>query len=77
MVMFSTTPMLPSIGVPERRPVVSSNSAHVGRLLMLNVSVSPSGSEAVGVNEYASLIVTDDDGVPVIVGDYSQQVRAG
>ena len=37
-------------GVPDNRPVVVSNEAHAGRFVTLKVSVSPSGSELVGVN---------------------------
>jgi hypothetical protein len=38
-------------GVPERRPVEVLNVAHVGLFEMLNVSLSPFASLAVGVNE--------------------------
>jgi hypothetical protein len=37
-------------GVPDRRPVELLKDAQAGRLAMLKVSVSPSGSDAVGVN---------------------------
>jgi len=55
-------------GVPLNRPVVLLNAAHDGLFAIENVSVWPSGSDAVGVNEYAWPDVTEDGGVPLIVG---------
>ena len=37
----------------RQSPVAVSNDAHAGAFVMLNVNVSPSGSLAVGVKEYA------------------------
>ena len=48
--------------------MVGENVAHAGRFWMLNVSTSPSGSLAAGVNEYAWPAVTVVAGCPVIVG---------
>src|SRR5262245_30173685 len=61
-------PTLAWPGVPVSRPVAVSNEAHAGRFVMLNVSVLPSGSEAVGWNEYATPCITDVVGEPEIVG---------
>jgi hypothetical protein len=47
--MFEKVPT--AVGVPWSWPVVALNVAQAGRFAMLNVSVSPSGSLAVGVNE--------------------------
>lgn len=55
-------------GVPERRPVEVLNVAQVGLLEMLNVSLSPFASLAVGVNEYAVPTRAEVAGVPEIVG---------
>ena len=44
------------------------NVAHDGRFWMLNVSVSPLGSRAVGVNVYAVPERTDVAGEPLITG---------
>ena len=46
--MSSTEPILEAVGLPDSVPVASSNVAQIGRLSMLNVSGSFSGSEAVG-----------------------------
>jgi hypothetical protein len=53
-----------AVGVPDKRPVVGENVAHAGRFWILNVSTSPSGSLAVGVNEYAWPAVTVVNGCP-------------
>ena len=55
-------------GVPLNRPVVVLNAAHDGLFAIENVSVWPSGSDAVGVNAYAWPDVTDDGGVPLMTG---------
>ena len=55
-------------GVPDSSPVVVLNVAQSGRLSTLNVSGSLFGSDAVGMNEYAVPAMTDDGGVPLIVG---------
>jgi len=54
--------------VPLSRPVEVLNAAHDGLLAIENVSAWPSGSDAVGVNEYAWPDVTEDDGVPLMTG---------
>ena len=51
-----TTPLLvvPAYdvdGVPESRPVAVLKAAQAGLLVMLNVSLSPLASDAVGLNE--------------------------
>src|SRR5204863_9374961 len=61
-------PTLGAVGVPCSRPVVVLKEAHVGRFVMLKVSVPPSASLAVGWNEYAVPAVTDVGGTPEIVG---------
>jgi hypothetical protein len=55
-------------GVPDSRPVAELNEAQAGALATLNVSVLPSGSDAVGVNAYALPCRTAVGGLPVIVG---------
>src|SRR5436190_23985110 len=57
-----------AVGVPCSWPVAALNVAQAGRFVMLKVSVSPSGSLAVGVNEYATPVVAVVAGVPEIVG---------
>lgn len=57
-----------AVGVPDSRPVVVLNAAHVGRLAIENVNGSLLGSDAVGVNEYAVVACTDAVGVPLITG---------
>ena len=51
MTMLLNVPTLLDVGVPWSRPVVVLNVAQLGLFAMLNVSVPPSGSLAVGVNE--------------------------
>jgi hypothetical protein len=58
-----------ALGVPDSRPVLVLNVAHAGLLRMENVSVLPSGSLAVGWNEYAVPTVAVVIGVPEMVGD--------
>ena len=55
-------------GVPERRPVAELNAAQTGRLTTLNLSVWPSGSDAVGLNQYLLPATTDAFGSPEITG---------
>ena len=50
MVMPTNSPAALSDGVPESRPLVTSKDAQAGLLAMVNVNVSPSGSDAAGVN---------------------------
>jgi hypothetical protein len=68
MPMFANVPMFAATGVPCRRPVVVLNVAQLGLFAMLNVSVPPSASLAVGVNEYCVPTVAVVGGDPVIVG---------
>jgi hypothetical protein len=70
MPMFANVPTLADVGVPCNRPVELLNVAHAGRFVMLKVSVPPSGSLAVGWNEYAVPAVTDVCGTPLIVGGW-------
>ena len=51
MPMFANVPTLAAVGVPCSRPVVALNVAQLGWFAMLNVSVPPSASLAVGWNE--------------------------
>ena len=50
------------------RPVLELKSAQDGLLLMVKVKVSPSGSDALGVNEYCWPMRAAFGGVPEIVG---------
>ena len=61
-------PTSPSVGIPDSLPVADSNVAQRGMFCTLKVSVSPSGSDALGVNEYVSPILTAPAGFPEIVG---------
>ena len=49
MVMLENVPTFELVGVPDNRPVVLLKLAHVGRFEMLNVSLSPLASLALGV----------------------------
>ena len=49
--MLLYVPTWLAVGVPCSRPVVVLNVAQLGRFVMLNVSVPPSASLAVGWNE--------------------------
>jgi hypothetical protein len=66
--MFEDVPSCESVGVPESLPFEVLNVAQEGRFWMLNVSASPLGSLAVGVNAYAAPATMDVGGVPLIVG---------
>src|SRR5262245_15873361 len=70
MPMLANVPTLPAAGVPCSRPVVALNVAQPGRFVMLNVSVPPSESLAVGVNEYWVPTVAVVGGAPDIVGGW-------
>ena len=61
-------PMSPVRAVPHNSPVTVLNDAQPGRFCTLKVIGSLFRSDAVGTNEYAVPAVTDDDGVPLIVG---------
>src|SRR5688500_2355597 len=64
----ANVPTFAAVGMPCSRPVLELNVAQLGRFAMLNVSVPPSGSLAVGVNEYAAPTVAVVGGAPEIVG---------
>jgi hypothetical protein len=51
MTMFEYVPIWDEAGVPVRLPVTVLNVAQPGFLATLNVSLLPSGSDAVGRNE--------------------------
>ena len=68
IVMFEYVPTCADVGVPLIRPVLELNAAQAGRFVIVNVSELPSGSAAVGVNEYAVPCVTEAGGEPEIVG---------
>ena len=70
MRMFENVPVCALLGVPDSLPVVVLNAAQAGLFAMLNVSVLPSGSRAVGVNAYATPVRTEVGGVPEIVGGW-------
>ncbi len=55
-------------GTPDTRPVSGSNAAQLGRPTTEKVSVSPSGSEAAGVNSNGFPTVTEPGAVPEMVG---------
>jgi hypothetical protein len=50
MTMLPNVPVVPTGGVPVRRPKLGSNVAQLGRPVIANVNGSPSGSLAVGTN---------------------------
>src|SRR6185295_1512446 len=66
--MFANVPTFAFAGVPCRRPVVEVNDAQLGLFMMLNVSVPPFASLAVGVNVYCVPAVAVVGGVPEITG---------
>src|SRR5262249_40132839 len=68
MPMSAKVPTLLPCGMPCNWPVVAENVAQTGLLRMVNVSVSPSASAAVGVNEYVAPTTMVVGGVPEIVG---------
>jgi hypothetical protein len=47
--MFEYVPTSEAVGVPESRPVAVLNVAHAGLFWIVNASVSPSASAALGV----------------------------
>jgi hypothetical protein len=61
-------PTFALVGVPASRPVLPLNVAQLGRFVIENVSVLPSGSLAVGWNAYAVPAVTVVAGAPDITG---------
>lgn len=64
--MFELVPA--AVGVPESCPLEVLNVAHAGLFVMENVSALPSGSLAVGLNEYACPTLAVTAGLPLIVG---------
>jgi hypothetical protein len=48
--MLANVPTLALAGVPDSRPVLVLNAAQPGRFVIVNVSVPPFASLAVGVN---------------------------
>ena len=74
--MFANVPTFVVAGVPCSRPVVVLNVAQVGWLETLNVSVPPSESLAVGVNEYCVPTVAVVGGAPEIVGGMFDEATA-
>ena len=68
IVMFANDPVLAEDGVPDKRPVVELNAAQPGLFLIVNVSLSPSASLAVGWNAYDWLTTALVDGDPLIFG---------
>ena len=68
MTMFEYVATFAVEGVPDSRPVDVLNVAQEGRFAIENVSVSPSGSVAVGWKLYAAPAITEGAGVPEIVG---------
>jgi hypothetical protein len=76
IVTFEYVPTFELLGVPDSRPVVVLKLAHDGLLAMLNVSVLPFGSLAVGVKAYAFPAVTERAGEPLIVGGEFVEVAA-
>src|SRR5688500_3896210 len=80
--MFPEVPTSASVGVPVRRPVVVLNAAQDGMPSMRNVSVLPSGSDAVGWKRYAVPSVSEVSGVPLmfggrLAGAFTRIVNAG
>jgi hypothetical protein len=66
--MLLNEPTSATAGVPVRRPVEVLNVAQLGLFEMLNVSVSPSASVALGWKLYAVPAITEVAGVPLMVG---------
>ena len=54
--------------MPVNAPLVVLKLAQLGRLVIDQVSVRPSGSEPLGRNAYALPYTTDLDGVPLSTG---------
>jgi hypothetical protein len=68
VIVIVDAPTSPAAGVPVNAPDVALNASHAGLPVTENDSVLPSGSEAVGVNEYAWPTVTVCVPLPEIVG---------
>lgn len=69
-------PTSAAAGVPSSRPVEPLKVAQVGRLAMVNVSVPPLASLALGVNEYCVPTVAVVGGAPAIVGGMFEAATA-
>ena len=69
MTIFWCVPTSDGPATPLMLPVDALNDNHAGFPVMLNDRASPSGSEALGVNEYDCPSVTVPGGVPEIIGD--------
>src|SRR5262245_11111144 len=61
-------------GVPHTWPVVDENDAKPGLFTIENVSLLPSASVALGVNDHATPTVPVVAGVPVILGAAAEAV---
>jgi hypothetical protein len=68
MRMSANVPIAEEAGVPLRRPVRASKLAQPGLFETANLSVSPSGSLAVGLNSYSRPTLALPAGAPEIVG---------
>ena len=68
MTMPEVVPTFAEVGTPDNWPVLMLNDAQLGLLAIEKLSVSLSGSLAVGRNEYVAPTFTDVAGVPVMVG---------
>jgi hypothetical protein len=66
--MLDVVPWLALVGVPDSRPVDVLNEAHEGLFAIEKDRVCPSGSEEVGVNEYAWPATILVAGVPAMTG---------
>src|ERR1700732_1751034 len=68
MTMFEYVPACADVGAPDSVPLVVLKLAQAGRFCTLNVSLSPSGSDAVGVKLYSDPTATPVAGCPKMVG---------
>jgi hypothetical protein len=66
--MFEYVPACEDVGAPDSVPLVVLKLAQAGGFCTLNVSLSPSGSDAVGVKVYSDPTLADVGGLPEIVG---------
>ena len=69
ILMLLNVAVIPLGGVPDNRPVPVSNAAQLGWPAIENLSVSPSGSLAVGTNVYAVPAATLVSGTPEMTGE--------
>ena len=68
MIIAGVEPTPAAAGVPVRPPVDALKAAQPGCCAIVNASVSPSASLAVGVNAYGSSCITNVGGEPLITG---------